>query len=106
MMPNPNVKELPIPPEALAAERSVEILRVFVNSDQSLHVIGQPAFRDAYLWGAVLIDIARNAAKMYAASSSLTSEEVLAAIKEVFDGSWDTRTALDKAPADGKKSRK
>src|SRR5262249_46484284 len=67
-------KERPLPPDVIAREDAVEILRVFVL-DGGLSMAFQRAFEEPDMWGLLLVDLARHAARAYARESEYTEEE-------------------------------
>lgn len=81
-MPGPT--EQPIPPDALTSENAVEVLRAFVV-DGGLSISFTRAFDDPSMWGMMLVDIARHAARVYEKEGAMTEAEALARIVEMFD---------------------
>ncbi len=75
--------ELPVPPGADKAEEATEILRAFII-DGGLQVALIPAFDEPDVWGILLSDIARHAARSYAEDGSMTEEQALALITRMF----------------------
>jgi hypothetical protein len=69
-------KEQPLPPE--------EVLRAFVV-DGGLSIAFQRAFEEPDMWGLLLVDVARPAARAYARESEFTEEEALARIFDMFE---------------------
>ena len=57
-------KEQPIPPDAAANPDAVEVLRAFVV-DGGLSISFVRAFDDPGMWGMMLVDIARHAARAF-----------------------------------------
>jgi hypothetical protein len=83
-------KELPIPGEAFTAP-STEIFRAWiVNRD--LHVSLVQGFDDPRMWGILLVDIARHAARIYEAEGVTSEAEALESIKQLFDAEWNNMT--------------
>jgi hypothetical protein len=76
-------KEQPIPPDALNNERAVEVLRAFVV-DGGLSISFTRAFDDPSMWGMMLVDIARHAARAYAKEGAMSEEDALQRITEMF----------------------
>jgi hypothetical protein len=70
-------------PNAALENGGVEILRVGVIEDE-LHVQARRAFKDPKLWGAVLADVAKRIAAVYAAETKRTREDAFAAILAAF----------------------
>jgi len=83
--------ELPFPP---LAQRSgtFEVLRVWTGEDMPQQCILQTTWRDPVSWGLLLVDIARHAARAYAASSEISEQDALARIKSGFDAEWSFET--------------
>ena len=77
-------KEQPLPPDVLARDDAVEILRVFVL-DGGLSMAFQRAFEEPDMWGLLLVDIARHAARAYAREAEYTQDEARSRIGEMFE---------------------
>ena len=62
----------------IGREEAIEVLRAFVV-DGGLSIAFQRAFDDPDMWGIMLVDLARHAARVYARSKpNVTEEEALA----------------------------
>ena len=83
-------KELPIPGGAFNAD-STEIFRAWIV-DKGLQVSLQRGFEDPHMWGILLVDMARHAARIYEAEGVMSEAEALAAIKSLFDAEWNNMT--------------
>jgi Domain of unknown function (DUF5076) len=81
-MPGP--KEQPLPPDVMGRDDATEVLRAFVV-DGGLSIAFTRAFEEPDMWGLLLVDIARHAARAYAKESSYTEEEALARVVEMFE---------------------
>jgi hypothetical protein len=81
-MPGP--KEQPLPPDVIGRDDATEVLRAFVV-DGGLSIAFTRAFEEPDMWGLLLVDIARHAARAYAQESSYTEEEALARIVDMFE---------------------
>ena len=81
-MAGPN--EQPLPPDVIGREDAVEVLRAFVV-DGGLSIAFTRAFEEPDMWGLMLVDIARHAARAYAREGGLTEDEALARIVEMFE---------------------
>jgi hypothetical protein len=81
-MPGP--KQQPLPPDVMGREDATEVLRAFVV-DQGLSIAFTRAFDEPDMWGLMLVDIARHAARAYARESDYTEDEALARIIDMFD---------------------
>jgi hypothetical protein len=77
-------KEQPLPPDVMGREDAIEVLRAFVL-DGGLSIAFTRAFEEPDMWGLLLVDIARHAARAYARESEFTEEEALARIVEMFE---------------------
>src|SRR5580698_3334758 len=81
-MPGP--KEQPLPPDVIGREDATEVLRAFVV-DGGLSIAFTRAFEEPDMWGMLLVDIARHAARAYAKESAYTEDEALARVVEMFE---------------------
>ena len=77
-------KEQPLPPDVMGREDAVEVLRAFVV-DGGLSIAFQRAFEEPEMWGLLLVDIARHAARAYAREGVMSEEEALARILDMFE---------------------
>ena|SRR2546421_4435714 len=77
-------KEQPLPPDVMDREDATEVLRAFVV-DGGLSIAFQRAFEEPDMWGLLLVDVARHAARAYARESTFTEEEALARILDMFE---------------------
>jgi hypothetical protein len=77
-------KEQPLPPDVMGRDDAVEVLRAFVL-EGGLSIAFTRAFEEPDLWGLLLVDIARHAARAYARESAYTEEEALTRILEMFE---------------------
>jgi hypothetical protein len=77
-------KEQPLPPDVMNREDAVEVLRAFVL-DGGLSIAFTRAFDEPDMWGLLLVDIARHAARAYARESALTEQEALTRILDMFE---------------------
>ena len=77
-------KEQPLPPDVMGRDEATEVLRAFVV-DGGLSIAFQRAFDEPEMWGLLLVDIARHAARAYSRESSYTEDEALARIVEMFE---------------------
>jgi hypothetical protein len=76
--------EQPLPPDVIGREDATEVLRAFVI-DGGLSIAFQRAFEEPDMWGLLLVDIARHAARAYARESDYSEEDALARIVEMFE---------------------
>ena len=77
-------KEQPLPPDVIGRDDATEVLRAFVL-DGGLSIAFQRAFEEPEMWGLLLVDIARHAARAYSRESEYTEQEALARIVEMFE---------------------
>jgi hypothetical protein len=77
-------KEQPLPPDVMGRDDATEVLRAFVV-DGGLSIAFTRAFEEPDMWGLMLVDIARHAARAYAQESSYTEEEALARVVDTFE---------------------
>jgi hypothetical protein len=77
-------KEQPLPPDVIGRDEATEVLRAFVV-DGGLSIAFQRAFEEPEMWGLLLVDIARHAARAYSRESSYTEDEALSRIVEMFE---------------------
>jgi Domain of unknown function (DUF5076) len=77
-------KEQPLPPDVIGRADATEVLRAFVV-DGGLSIAFTRAFEEPDMWGLLLVDIARHAARAFARESDFTEEEALARIVDMFE---------------------
>jgi Domain of unknown function (DUF5076) len=77
-------KEQPLPPDVMGRDDAVEVLRAFVV-DGGLSIAFTRAFEEPDMWGLLLVDIARHAARAYARESGYTEDEALTRIVDMFE---------------------
>src|ERR1700751_4174771 len=77
-------KEQPLPPDVIGREDATEVLRAFVI-DGGLSIAFSRAFEEPDIWGMLLVDVARHAARAYAREANYTEEEALARIVKMFE---------------------
>lgn len=87
-MPANQLSELAPPNGAVAQPGSQEILRAWIV-DGGLQVTMIPAFEDPEVWGVLLADLARHAARAFAAEKTCGEEEALTRIRDMFDAEWE-----------------
>ena len=86
-------KEQPIPPDALGNDEAVEVLRAFVV-DGGLSISFTRAFDDPSMWGMMLVDIARHAARVYEKEGAMSETEALERIADMFEAELSHATDL------------
>ena len=77
-------KEQPLPPDVMGREDATEVLRAFVV-DGGLSIAFTRAFEEPDMWGMLLVDIARHAARAYARESEFTEDDALSRIVDMFE---------------------
>jgi Domain of unknown function (DUF5076) len=77
-------KEQPLPPDVMGREDATEVLRAFVL-DGGLSIAFTRAFEEPDMWGLMLVDIARHAARAYARESEYSEEEAMDRIVDMFE---------------------
>lgn len=83
---------LPIPPEAEADPKSIEIARVWAAGGGQHVTMKTGLWDDPAAWGLMLVDLARHAANAYAQTEGRDREDVLRRIKAGFDAEWNAPT--------------
>jgi hypothetical protein len=78
------------PPLALE-KGGTEVLRVAIV-EGGLHVSLQRAFDEPEVWGVLLADIARHAARVFATEQRISEDDALAGIRAMFDAELDRPT--------------
>ena len=82
-----------MPPDVIGREEATEVLRAFVV-DGGLSIAFTRAFEEPDMWGMLLVDIARHAARAYARESDYTEEEALERILEMFGAELERPTDI------------
>ena len=77
-------KEQPLPPDVIGRDDAAEVLRAFVL-DGGLSIAFSRAFEEPDVWGLLLVDVARHAARAYARESAYSEDEALVRIVEMFE---------------------
>ena len=77
-------KQQPLPPDVMDRDDATEILRAFVL-DGGLSIAFTRAFEEPDMWGLLLVDIARHAARAYARESDYTEDDALTRIVDMFE---------------------
>src|SRR5450432_3395701 len=86
-------KEQPLPPDVMGRDDATEVLRAFVV-DGGLSIAFTRAFEEPEMWGLLLVDIARHAARAYARESDYTEDEALTRIVDMFEAEIARTTEL------------
>jgi hypothetical protein len=95
-------KEQPLPPDVMSRDDAIEVLRAFVV-DGGLSIAFTRAFEEPDMWGLLLVDIARHAARAYAKESEFTEDEALARIIDMFEAEIERPTDLGSTAARSQK---
>ena len=95
-------KEQPLPPDVMNRDDAIEVLRAFVV-DGGLSIAFTRAFEEPDMWGLLLVDIARHAARAYAKESEFTEDEALARIIDMFEAEIERPTDLGSTAARSQK---
>jgi hypothetical protein len=77
-------KEQPLPPDVMGRDDAAEVLRAFVV-DGGLSIAFTRAFEEPDMWGLLLVDVARHAARAYAREGACTEDEALQRIIGMFE---------------------
>ena len=72
-----------MPPDAVDRDDAVEVLRAFVL-DGGISISFTRAFDDPDMWGMLLVDIARQAARVYEKEGVMKGADALARIATMF----------------------
>jgi hypothetical protein len=83
-----DIEALPIPPAALESG-GTEVLRGFVVQGR-LEVLLRRAFEEPDVWGVLIADVARHAARIFATETQMGEEEALDKIRAMFDAELDS----------------
>ena len=73
-----------MPPDVIGRDDAIEVLRAFVL-DGGLSIAFARAFEEPDMWGLLLVDVARHAARAYSRESSYTEEEAMTRIVDMFE---------------------
>ncbi len=77
-------REQPLPPDVIGRDDATEVLRAFVV-DGGLSIAFTRAFEEPDMWGLLLVDVARHAARAYARESAYSEDEALGRIVDMFE---------------------
>ena len=73
----------------MGRDDATEVLRAFVL-DGGLSIAFRRAFEEPGMWGLLLVDIARHAARSYARDGGLPEDEALTRIVDMFEAEMAT----------------
>lgn len=85
--------ELAPPPGAYRDPNATEILRAWVVN-KGLEVSVIKAFEDPGMWGLLLVDLARHAARIYEQEKVCGFEQALSEIRKMADAEWNRPTDM------------
>lgn len=85
--------ELPVPPGVKSGKEAAELFRGWIV-DGGLQVMLVPSLEKPALWGLVLADLARHAARAHADQGDITEAEALLLIRTMFQAEWESPTDL------------
>jgi len=88
-------KEQPLPPDVIGRDDATEVLRAFVV-DGGLSIAFTRAFEEPDMWGLLLVDIARHAARAYAREGAFPEDEALTRIIDMFEAEIARPTDMGK----------
>ena len=77
-------REQPLPPDVIGRDDATEVLRAFVV-DGGLSIAFARAFEEPDMWGLLLVDVARHAARAYGRESAYIEDEALRRIIDMFE---------------------
>jgi hypothetical protein len=84
------VDTLNLPPAA-REHGGVEVLRAVIV-DGGLHVSLRRAFDDPQAWGMLIADVTRHVARIYAAETTMTEDQVIERVRSLYDAEMDAPT--------------
>ena len=73
-----------MPPDVMGRDDATEVLRAFVL-EGGLSIAFTRAFDEPDIWGMLLVDVARHAARAYARESEYTEDDALRRIVDMFE---------------------
>lgn len=94
-------RSLGVPPGALEDPDAAEILRAWIARN-GLEVSFLKVWDEPDNWGIFLADLARHAARAYAAEGIHSESNALARIRDMLDAEWDRPTDVGVTRADRK----
>ena len=95
-------QEQPIPPDVVGREDAVEVLRAFVV-DGGLSISFTRAFEEPQIWGMMLVDIARHAARIFEKEGVCTEAEALERIFAMFESELTSPSDPERADTPSKR---
>jgi len=95
-------KEQPIPPDVIGREDAVEVLRAFVV-DGGLSISFTRAFEEPQMWGMMLVDIARHAARIFEKEGVCSEAEAFERIFGMFEAELANPSEPERTDAPSKR---
>ncbi len=89
-MDSANRNELSLPSKMPSSAK--EVLRLWIDDEKNWFILNIDKFPDAAMWGLVMADLARHAARAHSQSSGQEYKNILHKIKQGFDAEWDNPT--------------
>ena len=80
-------------PPAVLEQGGFEVLRAVIV-DGALHVSMRRSFEEPEHWGALIADVARHVARLYAKETALTEEQVVERVVAMFLAEIDSPTDI------------
>jgi hypothetical protein len=94
---NDNLHELAIPPDALE-KGGHEVLSAWIV-DGGVSVALRRSFESPFTWGVLLVDVARQAARVYALETGVTEDEAFAEIRSGLEAEFDRPAGPGSTPS-------
>lgn len=86
------MKELPVPPQAIADPQAVEMLRVWAAQGQQCVSLVGTTFDDPAIWGIFLADLVRHIARAYHLTDGADLNQTVERLKAGFQAEMDNVT--------------
>jgi hypothetical protein len=96
MASNDPLFELGVPPDA-REKGGHEVLSAWIV-DGAVSVALRRSFEDPATWGLLLVDVARQAARVYALETDVTEDEAFEEIRSALRGELDDPSSADSPP--------
>lgn len=82
---------LPVPAAVTSAERTMELLRVWIADGDQIVTITPNLWKDPAAWGLMLVDLVKHVAEAYAAQG-LDPQATRIRIREAMEAEWSSPT--------------
>lgn len=96
MASNDILHELGVPPDA-QQKGGHEVLSAWIV-DGAVSIALRRSFEDPSTWGLLLVDVARQAARVYALETGVTEDDAFEEIRSALQLELENPTGLDSAP--------